>query len=142
MCRQLKHILSSAAANLEINKIVAVSLGNISFLQDEREGRSAFQHALVLTMRGWLNEKNGRITPCYVQDPIYEAVDVDILGECGIEVLEDPRAWLEIDETSIVMSIASNVPSKEIVADIARPAVVIWERVGFRDYDKEGEGAM
>ncbi|KAJ5587449.1 uncharacterized protein N7459_003214 [Penicillium hispanicum] len=142
MPTQLKHILASAAAGLEINKIVAVSLGNISWLREDRAGRSAFQHSLVLTMREWVNEKNGRETPCYVQDPAYEDVDLAILGECGMTVLEDPQAWLEMDDTSIVMSVASNVPSKEIVADIARPAVVIWERVGFEDYDKEGETSM
>ena len=142
MCKELTHILNSAAASLEINKIVAVSLGNLSYLRDDYPGRSAFQHSLVLTMREWLNDKNGHETPCYVQDPIYQEIDIEILQEYGIKVLEDPQAWLEMDDQSIVVSIASNVPVKEIVADIARPAVVIWNRVGFEDYDKEGEGSL
>jgi hypothetical protein len=65
-------------------------------------------------------------------------VDKKLLDEAGIEVIEDPRGWLEVDEHSIVLSIASNVPSKEIIADISRPAVIIWCRVEFWDGLEQG----
>lgn len=48
-------------------------------------------------------------------------------------MIEDPRGWLEVDEHSILLSIAPNVPVKEIIADIARPAAIIWCRVEFDD---------
>lgn len=141
MCSQLVQVLDSSATTLEINKIVGVALGTISQYTEDSRNRSAFQHALVLTLREWLLQTKQDF-PCYVQDPNYNPVDHSILGEYGVEVIDDPRAWLEIDEMSILFSCSPNVPVKEIVADIARPAVVIWEHVGFRDYDKEGKGSV
>lgn len=41
-------------------------------------------------------------------------------------MIEDPHGWLEIDERSVVSSVAPNVPVKDIIAETSRPAVVIW----------------
>lgn len=136
MCKRLEQTLNTSAAAHEITKIVGLALGPISY--NDSSNRSAFQHALLLTLRDWLLKRKGDLA-CYSQDPRYKSVDRSILGDYGIEVIEDPRAWLEIDEASIVFSCAPNVPVKEIVADIARPAVVIWERVGNEDYVQEGK---
>lgn len=61
------------------------------------------------------------------------SVDREMLADVGFEVIDDPRGWLEVDEQSVVLSISPNVPVKEIIADIARPAVVIWDRVESED---------
>jgi hypothetical protein len=42
-------------------------------------------------------------------------------------VLDDPRAFLEVDETTILICIGSDIPVHQIVADIARPAIMIWD---------------
>jgi hypothetical protein len=52
-----------------------------------------------------------------------------VLGEEGVVVMEDPRAFLEVDEASVVIAVASDICVRQIVADLARPAVVIWDRV-------------
>jgi hypothetical protein len=135
MCKRVVQILNQSAVGHDINKIVAVALSGLS--RDDRN-RSAFQHALVLTMQEWLQTQQKTFS-CYAQDPGYNCVDKAVLSEHGIEVIDDPRAWLEVDERSILFSCAPNVPVKEIVADIARPAVVIWERVGYDDHDVKGE---
>ncbi|KAJ5946792.1 hypothetical protein N7454_003631 [Penicillium verhagenii] len=144
MCKKLIGFLDSSAKHLEISKVVAVSLGCLSYLRNQdRPGRSAYQHAMVLTLRDWLKKRNGvDKVPCYIQDPEYTDVDRDVFGKHDVEVIEDPVAWLEMDDFSIVVSIASNVPSKEIITDIASPAVVIWNKVGDNDYDKKGEGSL
>jgi hypothetical protein len=63
------------------------------------------------------------------------SVDREVLTDIGFEMIDDPRGWLEIDERSVVLSVAPNVPVKEIIADTARPAVVIWNRVPNEDTD-------
>lgn len=136
MCKRVIQILELSAVGHNIDKIVAVSLGSISRIERE-ENRSAFQHALVLTLREWLQTLQKTFS-CYAQDPVYRPMDRALLGEYGIEVIDDPCAWLEVDEKSILFSCASNVPVKEIVADIARPAVVIWERLTNNDGDVKG----
>jgi hypothetical protein len=140
MCKRVIQILELSAVRHDVDKVVAVSLGSISTIERE-VNRSAFQHALVLTLREWLQTLQKPFS-CYAQDPAYKSMDRALLGEYGIEVIDDPRAWLEVDEKSILFSCASDVPVKEIVADIARPAVVIWEQLTDNDGDVEGEDSL
>ena len=90
--------------------------------------RSAFEHALVMTLRDALTREGQPISRavCYVQDPVFTEVEKSIFSEHGIAVVDDPQAFLEIDESSVVLSRAPNVPVKQIVLDIARPAIIIW----------------
>jgi hypothetical protein len=93
--------------------------------------RSAAQYALLLTIQKLLQEADqihSKI-PCYAQDPVYTDPDKIVLKESGIEVVEDPRGSLEMDDDSIVFSCAPNVPVKQIVTDIARRVILIWCRV-------------
>lgn len=141
-CEKLKTILSSSAKDHKLDKVIGFALGTMSrecvnedgTLDTRSAWRSASQHALLVTMTEWLQERDHKEKVlCYSQDPDYSEVDQKILDEAGIEVIEDPRGWLEVDENSIVLSIAPNVPVKEIITDIARPAVIIWCRVESRD---------
>lgn len=138
MCKRVVQILDISVGGQSIEKIVAVALGSLS---KDNCHRSAFQHAFVLALHEWLHTRQKSVR-CYAQDPVYNAVDKVVLGAHGIEIIEDPHAWLEVDEQSIVLSCAPNVPVKEIVADIARPAVVVWDRVDSEDYDVEREGKV
>ncbi|KAK3376085.1 hypothetical protein B0T24DRAFT_699162 [Lasiosphaeria ovina] len=65
---------------------------------------------------------------CYVQDPAYNEIDKASLGQAGVEVLDDPRGFLKLNSASVVVGIALDFPLKQIVADIARPAVIIWDK--------------
>lgn len=66
---------------------------------------------------------------CFAQDPAYDAADRTVLAMEGISVLEDPYGFLAVDETTVVISVAPSVPVRQIVADIARPAAMIWGRI-------------
>lgn len=133
VCKRLEQGLAQVPTTHRIHKIVGLALGGISYGQDKiPSARVALQHALLLTLRKWLvkRETKEREEPfCYAQDPCYRPVDKAILKQHGIEVIDDPRAWLEIDDTSIVFSVGNNVCGQDIVADIARPAIAIWDRV-------------
>ncbi|KAI9166399.1 hypothetical protein HJFPF1_02500 [Paramyrothecium foliicola] len=92
---------------------------------------SALQHVLALYLREFLSarSKGTQTIACFAQDPIYTKEDRKVLANAGMTVLDDPRGLLEIDETSVVLAIASNIPTRQIVADIARPALIVWDRV-------------
>lgn len=136
MCAKLVRVLDTAAAKHNINKVLGVALGPISKYPGISRTPTAMQHALLLALREWLSQRTQEGLRCYAKDPVYAPVDELVLGSHGVEVIEDPRAWLEMDEASILYTCAPNVPVKEIVADIVRPAVVIWERVGYQDSDE------
>ena len=124
----LEAILSTTRAD-KINNIVGIACGSLS-----RSGRpnSAFQHALLLTAMDWLRKKRPgeKELSCYVQDPEYTLIDREILNGVGIQAVDDPEGFLKVDDRSIVLSIAPNIPVKSIIADIAIPAMVIWLRFG------------
>jgi hypothetical protein len=131
--KQLKSTLISANAACEIQKVVGLACGPISLGEQYfLAHRSAFQHALLLTVRDLLQDKDKKVKDgiaCYAQDPAYTSIDKSVLEECGIRVLDDPGAFLEIDDSSVVFSCAADLPVKQIVIDLARPAILIWDRV-------------
>lgn len=137
---QLKLALASAVLPLNINKIFAIACHTMDWA-DTHQNRSVAQHALALSLRDiWTTRsapgadatRAGEIA-CYAQDPIYTAVDHQVLGDVGFTVVDDPRAFIEIDDTSLVICVNPDIPVWEIIADTARPAVLIWNRVVTHD---------
>lgn len=114
-----------------IKKIVAFACSSMANLSSTGSRSSACQHALVLQLRDFLTAREGGQNgiKCYAQDPVYQDSDKSILEKLGITVLADPRGFLEVDETSVVLSISPNIPIRQIITDIARPALMIWNRV-------------
>lgn len=130
-CQQLTKTLRDVDLSCEVTKVVGFACGDISFsdVPVDRAQRSASQHALLLTLRNVLQEKNKTHKSnilCYAQDPIYNTVDKTVLGNFGINVVDDPEGFLQVDNSSVVFSCAPNIPVKQVVADLARPAILIW----------------
>ncbi|KAI2614933.1 hypothetical protein GGR54DRAFT_615385 [Hypoxylon sp. NC1633] len=126
---RLREKLSTLETPFVLDKIVAFALGPLA--RESREvDRPTAQHALVsvlhssLVQRGILSATSRR----YLQDPIYEKMDMDALSSEGFTVLDDPQGFLVLDESSVLVSISPNVPVKQIVADICRPGIIIWYR--------------
>ncbi len=100
--------------------------------KDDFDRVNAGQHALALSLCDLISSQqdvSGDIVTCYAQDPAYTDVDRSVLSQAGFIVLEDPRGFLELDDTSIVISFGADIPVHDIIADIARPAILIWDRV-------------
>ncbi|KAK3945375.1 hypothetical protein QBC46DRAFT_116863 [Diplogelasinospora grovesii] len=95
--------------------------------------RNTVHNTAILTIRDMLAKSKGLADPntikCYAQGPRYTDVDRQVLEDQGITVLDDPKAFLEIDEETVVLSICPEIPVRQIVADIARPAMMIWDKV-------------
>jgi hypothetical protein len=138
---QLKSTLASVAVPPGIDKIVALACSTITWADNGDNMRSMAQHILALMIRDLLasgsstsaDGESARGIKCYAQDPIYTPVDEEVLSEAGFTIVDDPRAFLEIDEASVVISIAPNIPVRQIVADIARPAIMIWDEATVQD---------
>ncbi|KAG7044741.1 hypothetical protein JMJ77_0004203 [Colletotrichum scovillei] len=45
----------------------------------------------------------------------------------GIRVLDGHRGFLEVDDKTLVFSIKPSVPVKQIITELARPAMIIWD---------------
>ncbi|KAE8153567.1 hypothetical protein BDV25DRAFT_136686 [Aspergillus avenaceus] len=128
--RKVQRVLKTVGGMHRINKIIGFACGSISSLNRYRATRSTWQHALLLTVKATLERYNeGEIT-CYAQDPAYTEVDEAMLSKVGIKVLKDPDGLLEADDSSVVVACRPSFPLKEIIADNARPAILIWDRIG------------
>ncbi|PKX89884.1 uncharacterized protein P174DRAFT_425049 [Aspergillus novofumigatus IBT 16806] len=134
--RDIKSTLSSLNLNTKIAKVIGMACGSFTpTLERCGSRRSAVQHALLLTIKSFLQEYNLGTSEvaCYVQDPGYSKTDRLVLEQSDIKVLEDPEGFLEMDDASLVFSCNPNICVKEIVADIARPSILIWCTVKEED---------
>ncbi len=127
-CAQLRAAFEAPAYLPKVTKIVAFACSTMAVTTDDREHPVA-QHAAVLTLREILKARGAGEIKCFAQDPMYRDADVEVLEEVGIEVLGDPRAFLEVDGETFVLCVAPNVPVRQVIADIARPAGMVWGRV-------------
>ncbi|KAG7290352.1 hypothetical protein NEMBOFW57_000352 [Staphylotrichum longicolle] len=121
LCALLKPVLPEGT-----DKVVAFACGTMGSVGDgggdggeeekgleEMVGRSTAQHALTLQVRDLLRDCAGRDAGdvrCYAQDPGYTVVDEQVLGKEGVDVVDDPEGFLEVDEASVVISVCPNVP--------------------------------
>jgi hypothetical protein len=133
----LYHIISEADSRVTISfsKIVAFAHGSMSNMHVDPPGacpwnrRRMVQHAFIKIIQDLLFIKHGRHVPCFAQDPEYTSQDKYALLAFGIDILEDPMGFIEADEHTVVISHAPTIPVKQIIADIVRPAMIIWDRV-------------
>ncbi|KAK8856053.1 hypothetical protein PGQ11_011965 [Apiospora arundinis] len=119
---------ANKVASAGVDNIVAFACGPLIW-NSQIAVHSILQHALILSLRDYLLEKGSSHVddyPCYAQDPAYSDRDKAVLGSLGITTLEDPNGFLKADDHSIVLSFYPNVPVKQIIADLCRPAVIIW----------------
>ncbi|EFQ25401.1 hypothetical protein CGRA01v4_02632 [Colletotrichum graminicola] len=145
-CRKLKDTLSLVLTSDVINKIICFGLGDLTpdsdnnehYLcsQHHSEPRSHIQHAVALTLAQILGDRTGREIRCYSQDPAYTQASIEFLKSRNIVVLNDPQGFLDTDEHTLVFSVAPTVPVKQIVTDLARPAVIIWDNETSPEMDQ------
>lgn len=129
--QNFKTLLRSSASEHGIKNIVGLSCGSLCLPNNKNVTE---QTAILLAVKNWLEETSEeQDISCFIQDPMNTPLDKEVLSDIGFEMVDDPRGWLEINERSVVLSVGSNVPVKSIVADTARPAIVIWDRVPDRD---------
>lgn len=130
-CRRLRNALERIPSSTlnGISRIVAFACSTMAYNGSPCQNPSIAQHGMVLTIRDFLQRKSGSRIRCFAQDPAYTEIDKAVLQYTGITVLDDPRAFLEVDEASFIVSIGPDVPIRQVVLDIARPAAMIWDKV-------------
>lgn len=85
------------------------------------------QHAIALAMRHICSGLAGHRIPLLAQDPDYTEEGKKILMDSGFSIVGEHGAggFAEIDDGSLVFSGCVEAPLKQIIADIARPPIII-----------------
>ncbi|CZT51320.1 uncharacterized protein RSE6_12448 [Rhynchosporium secalis] len=97
------------------------------------------QHSIAMTSADVCRKSAKNRIRLLAQDPDYTMQSQKILEEYGFEIVGKFGAggFSEINEESIVFSPFVSAPVKQILADIARPALVISDGFGaFNDSEK------
>jgi len=130
-CEEMKRFLDVNADVIPpVTQIVALGCGSLNQLEEEDSWHSARQHSIVWSLFRYFSEvgvKSGESPKCFLQDPAYTDVDKWILKKDGIEVLDDPYGFIKIHEKTLVFSVNADFPAKEIVSDIAKPVIMLWD---------------
>ena len=122
-----------------VRKIIAFATSDLSTRPNNTA--AAVQLALVLVVRDFFAKRQSDTGPilCYAQEPRFTDIDKQVLQEHGITVLDDPHGFLEMDEETAIISHNAEVPVRSITADVARPAVMIWNKVMDEDAEQNGD---
>lgn len=106
-------MLATIEIPFTLTKIIALALGTLIIESQVRE-RTVLQHALVSALHSTLVQRRilSVSSERCVQDPAYTQRDRDILHSAELTVLDDPQAFLELDESSVLVSICPNPPGR------------------------------
>ncbi|KAL4795784.1 hypothetical protein BDV19DRAFT_388810 [Aspergillus venezuelensis] len=130
--KELLATLQSLPLRTNLHKVIGMACGDFTGKKSTPScRRSAVQHALLLTIRNALqgSDIESADVACYAQDPAYTETDQSVLEHSGIQVVQDPEGYLQMDDYSLVFCCAPNICNKQIIADIARPAIMILDTV-------------
>jgi hypothetical protein len=116
--------------HLTVNKVVAFANASIASKAtgchgEDRASNAAYQHALMLTLIDHFNVSRNS----FAQDPAYADTDQQTLLQYGVEVVDDPVGFLQADDNTAVISISPDIAVKQVLCDLARPAILIWYKV-------------
>ncbi|KAH8678514.1 hypothetical protein BX600DRAFT_149878 [Xylariales sp. PMI_506] len=151
-CESLRSCVEELLETKEVTKIICFGLGDMCRKPPEWMSRqnksgeldldisvvegSMIQHSVALTIADiYHKRKTGKKVRLLAQDPEYTEQTVEILKVYGFEIVGRFGAGgvAEIDEESVVICAFVAAPAKQIIADIARPALVIT--TGFEAFN-------
>ncbi|KAK6083946.1 hypothetical protein SCUP515_01642 [Seiridium cupressi] len=142
VCKELKAILSGLTHIPKAKRVVCFGLGRLDRNFDASGSdelaacdglpryRAMTQHSAALTIAAVLGERSGSgPLPVFVQDPDYSSEHREMLRDAGMEVVGGygSLAFTYVDDETVVLTCAPDIPVRQIVADIARPAAMIWD---------------
>lgn len=132
----IKRLLQARFSH-RVDELIMFAGGRLSTAWVEEAGqyppspavRSRVQHSLPLLLRDVFRGLKlwNESAVCYAQDPKYTNVDIAVLKRNDVTVLDDPDGFLRAESTSCVLSFAPDAPVRQIIIDIARPALLIWD---------------
>ena len=148
-CRLLRTRLEEVFSVRNVAKIICFGLGDMcrgppewyrrQMGSSEQALEAAFirpstiQHSVALTMADMCSANNIQLL---AQDPGYAEEAKEMLKGKGFSIvgLAGAGGFAEIDDDSVVFSAFVEAPLKQIIADLARPALIITtDRTTFND---------
>jgi hypothetical protein len=140
-CKQLAALVQDVVGKNTVKKVLCFGLGDFcrtapEWLKKQYDSWDEssevknvtgcmIQHSMALTIAQLF--RDNEILPLLAQDPEYTEVAEDILAKKEFKIVGTHGAggFAEIDKDSIIISPFAAAPVKQIIADIARPVLII-----------------
>lgn len=138
--KHLFKVFSTLSIPSNIDKIICFGLGSVTAYSNlptyrarpveelvTGTGPRGVHHHLAILLASILQERFGSRVQLYAQDPGYYDTDVEVLTRNGFRIVGQYGAegYAMIDERTLVFSWFCEVNTREVIADLARPAVII-----------------
>ncbi|PVH84652.1 hypothetical protein DL98DRAFT_584205 [Cadophora sp. DSE1049] len=127
-CQALKEKMKDAEKDRKIESVVVLGLGSLQSARREGRRSSATQLAALQTIVDGL--ESGTQPQIVFQDPQFTRMDKEFLTTLGYKVVEDPEAFAEVGEGSLVYAIHCYAHVYKSIAERPRPAILIGTDVG------------
>ncbi|KAI0888081.1 uncharacterized protein GGS22DRAFT_93139 [Annulohypoxylon maeteangense] len=139
-CGWLDDKLSILKGQRKITKVLCFGLGDMTPLsrydtRSEFDAEAALhdlnssfnQHAVALSIAAKIRSETGDDVEIFAQDPAYSETSKALLEDIGIQVVGEHGAggFSKIDYDSVVFFCYPAAPVRQIIADLARPAMII-----------------
>ncbi|KAE9364922.1 hypothetical protein N431DRAFT_386858 [Stipitochalara longipes BDJ] len=121
---ELRTLLEESKERRKIENVVFLGMGSLQ--NSRREGRraSATQLAALQTIISILGSE-GKELEVVLQDPQFTELDGEFLGSLGYKVVQDPGAFKEVKEGTLVYAVHCYVDVYKAISEGPRPAVLI-----------------
>ncbi|KAI0007359.1 hypothetical protein F4779DRAFT_516449 [Xylariaceae sp. FL0662B] len=105
--------------------------------------RAAIHHAAALTAQEIISRKTGKDVQLFSQEPGYCQPVREFVESQGFTVYSgagrDSHGFIDADDDTLVISILPGVPVRAVLADIARPPIIITTGCLKGSYDERRE---
>ncbi|KAF1971060.1 hypothetical protein BU23DRAFT_556334 [Bimuria novae-zelandiae CBS 107.79] len=136
--------VTTVAKSVRITRIVCFGLGTLDFGHNHRE----LQHLTVFGIAKSLSESQNLDVEVFVQDPLYDDVDRQLLKEVlpKVQFASDPQGVLKINQNTLAIgaSVPTDLSLVQIVADLfdadKGPAGFIMGNLGRKCDHKQQPG--
>ncbi|KAJ3565141.1 hypothetical protein NPX13_g7605 [Xylaria arbuscula] len=126
-----------------IDKVIAFGLGPIGIAHPSLPRYSLYEHAAVIVLAEAVRKvTSASSVTVMVQEPAYTDVCKEVLGEFGFEVIEGygAKGFALVDDHSVVLTHHPSFPFRQIIADLARPALICMQKSVSKDEEERQRG--
>ncbi|KAL2257848.1 hypothetical protein VTK26DRAFT_9087 [Humicola hyalothermophila] len=136
--KMLRMIIDTISYPKNTGKIVAFGSGVVPCrqyggTQDQFSPADTVQGALMQMLFNRLSFYQPRDVPCFIQDRGWQYIGKHSYQLLDADLLFDPFGFLEVDETTAVIAINPDIPVRQVVTELARPAVLLWRKLNACD---------
>ncbi|KAI0192224.1 hypothetical protein EV127DRAFT_426363 [Xylaria flabelliformis] len=136
----ITNLIHTHLSGCTVNKVIAFGLGRIGHVW-RGPPKTFYEHAAALVVRRAVQDvSSAPKVSLLIQDPLYTNVCKKVLQEHDFDVIEGfgAKGFALVDDDTVVLAHHPAFPLRELIADIARPALISMMMVEDQPINSQG----